>query len=744
MSVSPIRAHQALPSSRCYRRVSISCIMGFAVAVAGCAGTTSTASTGTTTVTPTAPAVIPAKIALAGSAQTRLGATAQITATVTGGATKAVTWLVNGVASGTTASGKISVTGLYTAPAILPSPNIVTISATNPAAVSPGILMETLLNPVPSITTATATEVASSTTYSLVVNGAGFVSGAQIEIAGVAVATTTFVSANQLTASITVAAGTNSLAISVVNPTSGNTPSATTTAQVLRTLPTLATATAAARLLDQATFGPTMADIGHVALIGLDAYLTEQFNTAPTLLADIPGTPTGACTVEDIVPCEQSEWWKAALTGPDQLRQRVAFALSEIFVVSSAALSARAVTPYQNMLVRDAFGNFSTLMTDVTLSTAMGGYLNMLNSRKPGNGQIANENYARELMQLFTTGIDLLNPDGTLQLDANGQPIPVYSQAQVQAFARAYTGWTYAPYQGGASTFPDTDQNYDAPMAAVEADHDTTAKTLLNGAVLPSGQSAEQDLSGALANIFNHPNVAPFVCRQLIQHLVASNPSPAYVARISAVFVNNGEGVRGDMKAVIRAILEDPEARAGDTNAGLDGGHLREAMLYITGALRALGSTNISTVGDYSTLSGFTSALGEEPYSAGSVFNFFPPNYVIPGTTDNAPEFGVENTATAILRLTLADKIANNKISHFNTNLDAGSSLGVIASKTGVALTDSTNLVNALGNVLMHGQMPSPMHTAIINHVATLTDPAERVRVAIYLIITASQYKIEN
>jgi uncharacterized protein (DUF1800 family) len=281
-------------------------------------------------------------------------------------------------------------------------------------------------------------------------------------------------------------------------------------------------------------------------------------------------------------------------------------------------------------------------------------------------------------------------------------------------------------------------------MAAVASAHDTTAKILLNGTVLPAGQSAAQDLSGALTNIFNHPNVGPFVCRQLIQHLVTSNPSPAYVARMSAMFDDNGSGVRGDMEAVMRAILEDPEARAGDTDATFDGGHLREAMLYLTGVLRGLGSTNTSSVGDYSSLSNYTTALGEKPYSSGSVFNFFPPSYVIPGTTTNAPEFGQENTSNVILRLTLADNLVNNKISNFSTDLSATSSLGVMASQTGVALTDCGNLVDALGVIFMHSQMPAQMRSEIVNHVATLTNIAERVRVATYLVISASQYKIEN
>ncbi len=420
-----------------------------------------------------------------------------------------------------------------------------------------------------------------------------------------------------------------------------------------------------------------------------------------------------------------------------------------MFVVSTNTINPRAVTPYQNILAKDAFANFATIMKDVTLSPAMGGYLDMLNSNKPGtvNGvvQIANENYAREFMQLFTTGIDLLNPDGSLQLDSSGNPIPVYTEAQVQAFARAYTGWTNATSTGGSpSKFPNNTASYDFPMAAVESAHDMSSKTLLNGTVLPAGQSAEQDLAGAIANIFAHPNVGPFVCRQLIQHLVASNPSPAYVARVAAVFANNGNGVRGDMQAVVARHPRRRRCPRRRHQPNFDGGHLREAMLYMTNVLRGLSFTNNSTVGDYSTLGNYTTALGEKPYTSGSVFNFFPPNYIIPGTTFNAPEFGQENTASTILRLTLADNIVYNRITGFTGDLSATSALGIMASKTGNAATDSGNLVDALGTIFMHGQMPTQMRTAIVNHVQTLTNISQRVRVATYLVITASQYKIEH
>ncbi len=698
---------------------------------AGCSGTLGSS------VTPPAPTPPAVTVSVTGSSQVRLGETTQFTAAVSGTANQAVVWQVNGVGGGSAATGTISSSGLYSAPTVLPTPNTATISAVSAAATTPGTLTETILNPVAVLNSATAAQVGSSSSYTVDALGSSFESGAQIEVGGSPVPTT-IVSGTELTATVPVTSGATSVTVAVLNPEDGSQASASINVPI-------ATLTSAARLLDQATFGPTLTDMQHVQQIGLDAYLTEQFATPQTVLADIPADPTVICTSTGLIPCEQSEWWQTALTAQDQLRQRVAFALSEMFVVSMDTVNPRSVITYQNTLARDAFGNFSTLMKDVTLSPAMGGYLNMLNSNKPAAGQIANENYPREFMQLFTTGIDLLNADGSLQLDANGDPIPVYTQTQVQAFARAYTGWTYANAAGGSATkFPNGTPNLDAPMAAVESAHDTTSKTLLNGTVLPAGQTAEQDLAGAISNIFNHPNVGPFVCRQLIQHLVASDPSPAYVARVAAVFADDGTGVRGNMQAVIRAILEDPEARAGDTEPNLDSGHLREAILYTTDVLRALNATNTSTAGDYSGLSNYTNALGQRPFLSPSVFNFFPPNYVLPGGTKNAPEFAQENTASAILRLTLADEIVNNHIGNFSIDLSATSPLGVIASKTGVASTDAGNLVDMLGKIFLHGQMPAAMRAAIVNHVATLSNIPERVRVATYLVVTSSQYKIEN
>ncbi len=695
-----------------------------AVGLAGC----STGS-GASSSTPAA------SVTISGASTVRLGATTQFSATVVNASNQAVTWQVNNVTGGSAATGTISAAGLYTAPATMPASTTVTVDAISQALPSASAsLSESLLNPLPSVSSGTATQSGSSLNYAVDILGAGFVPGSVVEAAGAA-QTTTYVSATELQATVAVTSGTTTLAVAVTNPAPGGSTSAGLTLAVSYVT---ATGIAAARILDQTTFGPTTSAIQHVQQIGLPAYLQEQFGEPTTTLAAIPTNPLPALCLSSntAYPCAESEWWSAVINGPDQLRQRVAFALSEMFVVSTQSIPGQAIPQFHNALANDAFSNFSTIMKDVALSPAMGLYLNMLDSAAPAPGQIANENFARENMQLFTLGVNLLNPDGSLQLDGSGNPIPTYTQTQVQAFALAYTGWTYATAAGGSPTkFPNNTANYADPMAAVESAHAAGSKILLNGAVLSAGQTAEQDLTGALTNIFNHPNIGPFVCTQLIQHLVTSTPSPAYVSRVAAVFANNGSGVRGDMKAVITAILTDPEARAGDTNASFDGGHLREPILFITAMMRGLSFTDTAANGSYDSLSNYSSNLSERPYRANSVFNFFPPNYVIPATTLNAPEFGIENTATATLRMSLADSIVNNKISGFSVDLSNTSTLGTMAA-------NATTLVGTLNTLLMHSQMPANMQSEIISAITPLTSNAQRVRVAIYLIVTSSQYKV--
>jgi len=681
-------------------------------------------------------------VSLNGPSQVRFGATAQYSAVVSGVSKPAIVWSVNGTAHGTSATGTISASGLYSPASTVFAGHSVTIGvavASRPA--SSASLSVKVLNPLPVLTSGSVTAAAQAGSYLVDVHGSGFMSTSQLQIAGANVAAT-FLSATELQSTISLPAGTATVEVGVLNPNAAQS-SPVTRALAVPAIP-LASLTESARLLDQTTFGPTLSAIQHVQLVGAAAYLKEQFAIPTTRMPAIPDPPVALCP-DATFRCAQSSFWKNALTANDQLRQRVAFALSEIFVVSTDEVNARTIPSYHNLLANDAFGNFAQVMNDVATSPAMGAYLNMLDSSAAPAGQIANENFARELMQLFTTGLVLLNPDGSLELNAQGQTQPVFTEAQVQASARALTGWTYSNTTGGLSTnFPNGIPNFDQPMQPVESAHDMTAKALLSGVTLPAGQSPQQDLAGVIDSIFNHPNVGPFVGRQLIQHLVTSDPSPAYVGRVAAVFANDGSGVRGDMKAVITAILNDPEARAADTNPTADGGHLREPILYFTGILRGLGFTNVNSQGRYDAATTYTAPLGQTPYAAASVFNFFPPSYIIPGTAINAPEFAQENTAAATLRLTLADTIVRNHLTSFSINMSPASVIGQIASATGNPTTDSTNLVSTLNILFMHDQMPAAMQSAIAAHAASISDIGQRVRVATWLVISSNFYKIDH
>ena len=333
----------------------------------------------------------------------------------------------------------------------------------------------------------------------------------------------------------------------------------------------------ALRLLDQSSFGVTSKDLAHVEQIGIAAYLEEQFakprtgyhgftyrqTTAPENCRTVPGAPASAaslCARDHYTLFElQRQFFANAMTGEDQLRQRVAFALSQIFVVSGTRIShAAGMAGYQNLLLEHAFGNFRELLEAVALSPVMGVYLDAANNAKANaaSGTKPNENFARELLQLFCIGTVQLQPDGT-PLTVNGEPVATYNQAVVQAYARVFTGWTYAPLPGGISKWTNP-SNLTEPLVSIDAEHDIGAKRILDDVTLPAKQTAAQDLDQALDALAGHANVGPFIGRRLIQHLVTSNPSSQYLARIAAVFDDNGAGVRGDLQAVVRAILPDP------------------------------------------------------------------------------------------------------------------------------------------------------------------------------------------
>ena len=690
---------------------------------ASCAGLNGSSSTGTdrVAISPSGPSI-------------RANGTQAFTATVAKETNPTVTWTVNDIANGNAMVGTITSTGAltatYTAPASLPSPNTVTIAALVPN--HKGLTastVTTLLNPVPQLSSATPPQIDSGN-FTITLNGSNFVSGAVVNMGSTALSTT-FVSSTKLTATGSITSQTPSVQFTVTNPDPGSATSGTLTAQVVQAI----SPNVADRFLEQTTFGPTPALVAQVQQSGLQAFLTNQFSMPASPYADPAATETS------LGPLQQ-RFFVQTLTAQDQLRQRVAFALSQIFVIAGDKITdPTAFTNYLRLLESDAFTNYRQIMKDVTLSPAMGHYLDMVNNDKPGTGQHANENYARELMQLFTVGTALLNEDGSLQLDSSNNPIPTYTQAQVQEFALAYTGWTY-PTMPGATQQKHNPQYWTGSMVATDSNHDTTSKQLLqytnaaSGGLLPGGQSAAQDLDGAIDNIFNHPNLPPFVSRELIQHLVTSNPSPAYIERVTEVFKNNGASLRGDMKAVITAILLDPEARRGDdsTTANAGDGHLQEPILYITGLLRAFGAAS-----DGANLSGQGSGMGQNALFPGSVFNFFSPNFVIPGTSLYGPEFQILTTATTLNRANFVNTFVFGSLGS-TTTVNFGSYASQ-ASNPG-ALLDSLN------TLMLHGTMTADMKTSILTAMqavpAGTSQALQQAQTAIYLIGTSSQYQVQH
>jgi hypothetical protein len=595
-------------------------------------------------------------------------------------------------------------------------------------------------NPVPSTNGTSPFIVLAGATTAVTVTGDNFIASSVVLVNGSPVPTT-YESSTSVVAQVTLPSATvGYVKLYVQNPAPGGGTSNGWTAAVGAPIATVE----AARILDQTTFGPTSALIAHVQQEGLHAWLAEQFHEPQTLLplvplsiaSDPPGTIPG-CD-QTVGFCIHSEWWNTALTAPDQIRQRVALALSEIFVISDGKSVQKSIPPYANMLAADAFTNWYQIMTDVTLAGGMGNYLDMLNSGKAPAGQIANENFARENMQLFNLGLYMLNDDGTEQLDSSGNAIPTYTEADVQSFARAYTGWTFANADGSKPSNFTLASNYLHPLVAIESEHDTSEKTLLNGTVLPAGQTAEEDMAGALTNLFNHPNVPPFASKLLIQQLVTGDPSPAYVQRVAKIFENNGNGVRGDMKAVLTAIMTDREARQGDTAPTATSGHLIEPLLWTTHLLRAVGYTVTDPY--YINLSiTINDRLGEFPYAASSVFNFYPPDYVIPVYGILSPQFNLENTGRIGTLRTTTDALLNNELNGIQINLGANSPLVELAATP-------ASLVDTLGLLFDHGMMDPNVRSVILSEVNSIpaTNLAQRARIATYLVVTSGAYKIEN
>ena len=496
--------------------------------------------------------------------------------------------------------------------------------------------------------------------------------------------------------------------------------------------PQVLTTRAANRILEQATWGPTADTTASLQTQGFDVWFSSQIAAPVSSYTDQPYLTSDGKPNNNLAPV-QVQFFKNALQGPDQLRQRVAFALSEIWVVSALeVVNASAFPPLLNIFQNRAFDNYESLMRDVTLNPAMGRFLNMVNNNKgdPVKGTSANENYARETMQLFTLGLKQLKIDGTPVLDANGIPVPTYTQSDVTNLAKIFTGWTYGA-QPGKSNKVQNPIYYLTPMTPVESEHDMTAKQVL-GVSFSAGNTAEEDLANALHTVFMQSSVPPFVSQQLIQHLVTSNPSPAYVARVAQVFEDNGSGVRGDLNAVIHAILTDGEARAGDVpdaSEPMISGHLREPVLFLANLLRGLNG-NLS---DSSGVANAATNIGQRLFYASSVFSYFSPQY---RTTAGllGPEFQIYSTQTAASR-------GNTVYSTiYAGQLDAGTKFDITPYIAAAA--NPSTLVQLINTTFFHDGMSPNVQQAISQALTPLTAPADKAKAALYVALTSGEYQI--
>jgi uncharacterized protein (DUF1800 family) len=705
---------------------------------------------------------------------------------VMGTSNKGVTLAVNGIAGGNstigTAVSKADGSITYTAPAVVPTPNnVVTLTITsvdNPTvSISQNI---SVLNPIPVLTSATPLSFnPGPPATTIVLSGSDFINGAQVLMNGSAVPTT-FNSGTQLTANVSPTEPGN-LDLQVLNPSPGPATSADLIGTVNGTPPVpVVSPQDASRFLDQATFGATDADIHHLSLIGYQAWLSEQFAATQTLMT--PGVEQAlivnaqpACAAGDVT-CNaalfmqnnqgqvytENAFWQQSLTANDQLRQRVAYSLHEMLVISMTGTGVenmpRGAAHYYDTLGADAFGNFRQLLEDVTLNPMMGQWLAVQGNDKGNATTDPDENYAREVMQLFTIGLYQLNDDGTQKLDGAGKPIPTYSNTDVIGLAKVFTGFSWnVPGNTSDAAWSDCCMYVGPghgedllPMQSYPTHHSTAEKDFL-GVTIPAGSTDPNgDLKIALDTLFNHPNLPAFFSKQMIQHMVTSNPSPAYVSRVAAVFKDNGLGVRGDLKAVITAILMDPEARDTAGDAGNPQfGKVREALIRYTHWARAF--TAQSRTGGF--WMGSTEdpiwGLGQMTLRSPTVFNWFAPGYVPPGTSIEqagmtAPELQMTNVSSVVGYLNyMQTTVGSDATNGFDVFSSYAAEMNLAVNPG--ALLDRVNLL------LMAGQLDSTVYSQILSAVSAIPIPTgtqdamnaalgARVRTAVFLTMASPSY----
>lgn len=530
----------------------------------------------------------------------------------------------------------------------------------------------------------------------------------------------------------------------------------------------------AARFLTQATFGPTDSSIADVQSAGYATWIDQQ-EAMPVSASHQSYIESRLAALQATNPAAKigypdffNSFWKQAATGPDQLRQRVKLALSEIFVISfnGVLLDTRGVASYYDMLGANAFGNYRALLEAVTLHPMMGTYLTHLGSVKedPNTGEEPDQNFAREIQQLMSIGLYQLNQDGSLQTDGSGSPISTYSTSDIDGLSKVLTGFSwYSPKPtmvGGKATFNGGSRDPNAtvtPMIAYPSYHSISSKSFL-GVTIPASTTPDPsgDLKIALDTIFNHPNVGPFIGRQLIQKLVTSNPSPAYIARAAAVFNDDGTGVRGNLGAVVKAILLDPEARDDTAVSSQTFGKLREPVVRVANWMRAFNATSDSGWWQVGSTSGAVS-LGQSVMFSPSVFNFWRPGYSPPNTTLGAlnlvaPEFQSVNVSSVSAYIINIHAVVFTGLGAKSAATGVSDIYSTYAKEIALA-NDSAALTDRINTLVLYGQMSASLRSRILDAVNVIripTPPAttaqinaalkSRVSTAVYMALASPEY----
>jgi uncharacterized protein (DUF1800 family) len=513
----------------------------------------------------------------------------------------------------------------------------------------------------------------------------------------------------------------------------------------------------AARLAKQASFGPTPELISAiVAKRSVTAWLDEQFSLSTSTYADlaakpVPGNFCSTLTGADLTTCNrdnfsatpmQMRFYANAISKNDQLRQRVAFALSQIVVASEQEVHNTAgLATFNQILLSNAFGNYRDILKAVTLNPYMGDYLDMVDSNKSQ----PNENYARELMQLFSVGTVLLNPDGTPQTDNTGASIATYSNTDVKEVARALSGWTYARLNGAALT-DNNSRDWSQPMVMYATRFDTGSKTFL-GKTVPAGASQQANVDAVVDAVFNHPNTGPYICKRLIQQLTLANPTPAYVERVAAVFANNGAGVRGDLKAVVRAIYLDSEARVVSQLPG----KVKEPVLLATSLARAIGYTT-----DGYAFVTRDAGMGQTPFRAPSVFNFYPYEFPLPqGDGLVSPVSKLMTTSTTMNRHNFVyDWTVGGDITRgeFKAQTAIVGSTGTVPNWASWEAhgKDDGKTIDRINLVMLNGTMTPAQRQSLVTAMAAIktSDPAlqarRRAQAALYIVASSPLFQVDR